>query len=98
MGLALGGGSARGFAHVGVLRWLEEHRVPVDVVAGTSMGGLIAGLFAMGFSPIEIEGVLSEIDWNSMFGASDFEYPERQAQARRPRFSLPDRVRIDTAA
>ena len=74
VGIALGGGSARGFAHVGVLRWLEEHRVPVDVVAGTSMGGLIAGLFAMGMSPVEIEGVLSEIDWSSMFGASDFEF------------------------
>ena len=74
VGIALGGGSARGFAHVGVLRWLDEHRVPVDVVAGTSMGGLIAGLFAMGMSPVEIEGVLSEIDWSSMFGASDFEF------------------------
>jgi NTE family protein len=38
IGLALGGGSARGLAHVGVLRWLEEHRVPIDVIAGTSMG------------------------------------------------------------
>ena len=38
VGLALGGGSARGLAHVGVLRWLEEHHVPVDAIAGTSMG------------------------------------------------------------
>ncbi len=43
VGVALGGGSARGLAHVGVLRWLEEHRIPIDIVAGTSMGGLIGG-------------------------------------------------------
>ena len=41
IGLALGGGAARGIAHVGVLEWLEEHHIPVDVVVGTSMGGLI---------------------------------------------------------
>jgi hypothetical protein len=41
IGLALGGGSARGLAHVDVLEWLEEHRIPVDVIAGTSIGGLV---------------------------------------------------------
>jgi len=54
VGVALGGGSARGIAHVGVLRWLEEHRVPIDVLAGTSMGGLIGGAYATGMSPDEI--------------------------------------------
>src|SRR3954465_7890643 len=48
VGVALGGGSARGIAHVGVLRWFEEHHVPIDVAAGTSMGGLIGGSFATG--------------------------------------------------
>ena len=43
IGLALGGGAARGLAHIGVLRWFEEHRIPIDVITGTSMGGLIAG-------------------------------------------------------
>ena len=46
IGIALGGGSARGIAHVGVLRWLEEHHIPIDAVAGTSMGGLIGGAYA----------------------------------------------------
>ena len=41
MGLALGGGSARGLAHVGMLEWLEEHRIPVDAIAGTSIGALV---------------------------------------------------------
>ena len=43
VGVAFGGGSARGIAHVGVIRWLEEHRIPIDAAAGTSMGGLIGG-------------------------------------------------------
>ena len=45
IGLALGGGSARGLAHVGVLEWLHEHRIPIDAVAGTSMGALIGGTY-----------------------------------------------------
>jgi NTE family protein len=64
VGLALAGGSARGLAHVGVLVWLHEHRVPVDRIAGTSMGGLVAGLYAAGFEPGEIEQFLSQVDWN----------------------------------
>ena len=74
VGVALGGGSARGLAHVGVLRWLEEHRIPIDVVAGTSMGGLIGGSYATGMSPDEVEGMLAEIDWTVMFDSSDFPF------------------------
>ena len=74
IGVALGGGSARGLAHVGVLRWLEEHRIPVDRIAGTSMGGLIGGAYATGMSPDEIETMLRAIDWDIMFGASRFEF------------------------
>ena len=48
VGLALSGGSARGIAHVGVLRWLEEHHVPVDALAGTSSGAFIGGAYATG--------------------------------------------------
>jgi NTE family protein len=45
VGVAFGGGSARGLAHIGVIQWFEEHRIPIDVVAGTSMGGLVGGSF-----------------------------------------------------
>src|SRR4029078_7602499 len=45
IGVSFGGGSARGLAHVGVIRWFEEHRIPIDVAAGTSMGGLVGGAF-----------------------------------------------------
>ncbi len=48
VGVAFGGGGARGIAHVGVIQWLEEHRIPIDVAAGTSMGGLVGGAFATG--------------------------------------------------
>jgi NTE family protein len=72
--LALGGGAARGLAHVGVLRWLEEHHVPVDAIAGTSIGGLIGGAYAAGMSPDEIESIVVAIDWDAMFGASGFRF------------------------
>ena len=74
IGVAFGGGSARGIAHVGVIRWLDEHHVPIDVAAGTSMGGLIGGAFATGMSADEIETLLSGVDWDTMFGSSNFEF------------------------
>jgi NTE family protein len=63
VGVALSGGGARGIAHVGVLRALEELRVPVDVIGGTSMGAIVAGLYASGLGPNEIEAALAEVDW-----------------------------------
>lgn len=67
IGLALGGGSALGFSHIGVLLWLEEHRIPVDYVSGTSMGGLIGGCYAMGMTPQEISDLVMGIDWGALF-------------------------------
>lgn len=67
IGLVLGGGGARGGAHVGVLRKLEELRVPVDYVAGTSMGSIIGALTATGMTATEIERVLGDIDWSELF-------------------------------
>jgi NTE family protein len=65
IGLVLGGGGARGLAHIGVLEWLEEHRIPVDYIAGTSMGGLVGGLYAMGMKPAELRDlVINKIDWD----------------------------------
>lgn len=72
VGVAFGGGSARGIAHVGVIRWLEEHRIPIDVAAGTSMGGLIGGAFATGMNAAELDAMLASIDWDAMFGSSNF--------------------------
>ncbi|MGW8368274.1 MAG: patatin-like phospholipase family protein, partial [Gammaproteobacteria bacterium] len=67
IGLVLSGGGARGAAHVGVLKVLEELRVPVDCIAGTSMGAIVGGLYASGMPVPEIERTLAEIDWGAVF-------------------------------
>ena len=61
--VALQGGGAKGLAHIGVLQWLEDHHIPVDYVAGTSMGGLVGGLYATGHSPAEIKRIVTDISW-----------------------------------
>ncbi|MCP4409414.1 MAG: esterase [Gammaproteobacteria bacterium] len=65
--LVLSGGGARGAAHIGVLKVLEELRVPVDLVIGTSMGALVGGLYAQGMSPRDIEKTFDDIDWGNTF-------------------------------
>jgi NTE family protein len=67
IGLVLAGGGAKGAAHVGVLKVLEEMRIPIDYVAGTSMGSIIGGLYASGMSPQEIEREIQSIDWKDVF-------------------------------
>ena len=63
IGLVLAGGGARGAAHIGVLKYLEDHRIPVDLVTGTSIGAIIGGLYASGLSAREIETLMLEMDW-----------------------------------
>ncbi|MGE0030960.1 MAG: patatin-like phospholipase family protein [Steroidobacteraceae bacterium] len=67
VGLVLSGGGARGLAHVGVLKVLEEQRVPIDAIAGTSMGAVIGGLYASGMTSAEIEALVRTLNWNSAF-------------------------------
>jgi NTE family protein len=64
IGLVLEGGGALGLAHIGVLRWLDENHIPIDYVAGTSMGGLVGGLYATGMSGEEINEFLKTVNWN----------------------------------
>ncbi|MGB5989578.1 MAG: patatin-like phospholipase family protein [Marinifilaceae bacterium] len=64
IGLVLSGGGARGFAHVGVIRVLEENNIPIDYIAGTSIGAIVGGLYAMGYSVDDIEDVIRNQDWN----------------------------------
>ncbi|HSN21964.1 MAG TPA: patatin-like phospholipase family protein [Usitatibacter sp.] len=70
IGLVLGGGGARGGAHLGVLEVLEELRVPVDCIAGTSMGALVGGAYAAGVAPRDVEKLVGETDWLTMFDDS----------------------------
>ncbi len=67
VGLVLSGGGARGLAHIGVLKVLEKLHVPVDFVAGTSMGAIVGGLWASGMSASEIEQIVLKTDWSSLF-------------------------------
>lgn len=68
IGLVLSGGGARGFAHIGVLEWFEENRIPIDSIAGTSMGALVGGMYTMGMKPKEIRAFMKSIDWNKAIG------------------------------
>lgn len=67
IGLALSGGGARGAAHVGVLKVLEEMQVPIDYIAGTSMGAVIGGLYASGMKSKELEQALLAMEWGAVF-------------------------------
>jgi len=67
IGLALSGGGALGLAEIGVLRWMEENHIPVDRIAGTSMGSIIGAMYATGMSPAEIETFAEKINWDEAF-------------------------------
>src|SRR5208283_1006734 len=66
IGLVLQGGGALGLAHVGVITWMEEHHIPVDYIAGTSMGGLVGGVYATGRSAPELRQVVNSINWDQV--------------------------------
>jgi NTE family protein len=68
IGLVLGGGGARGAAHIGVLRVLEELNVPIDCIAGTSMGALVGAAYATGMTSVEIDKMISAINWRETIG------------------------------
>jgi NTE family protein len=67
VGLVLGGGGARGAAHIGVLRELERLNIPIDAVAGTSMGAIVGGLYASGMTPSDLEKLIGSLDWGGSF-------------------------------
>ena len=67
IGLVLGGGGAKGNAHIGVLKVLEELQVPIDYIAGTSMGAIVGALYASGLSADEVETLITSIDWKDVF-------------------------------
>lgn len=70
IGVALSGGAALGLAHIGVIRYFEEHHIPIDKIGGTSMGGLIGGLYAAGMDSNEIRAVVKSADWNALLNPS----------------------------
>jgi NTE family protein len=82
LGLVLEGGGALGLAHIGVITWMEEHRIPVSYVAGTSMGGLVGGIYATGRSPAEVRELINGIDWDQVLSGetpfSDLTFRRKQ--------------------
>ena len=69
IGLVLSGGGARGLSHVGVLKVLERARIPIDVIAGTSMGAIVGGLYASGMNADQLEAELLKVNWNAVFAS-----------------------------
>src|SRR5260221_10058167 len=65
--VVLSGGGARGIAHIGVLKALEDLKVPIDCIAGTSMGAVVGGLYASGMSARQIESTMRSVDWQEAF-------------------------------
>ncbi|MDO8992653.1 MAG: patatin-like phospholipase family protein, partial [Daejeonella sp.] len=65
VGLVFSGGGAKGLAHIGVLKALEENNIPIDYIVGTSMGGIVGGMYASGYSPEEIETIALSPDFQN---------------------------------
>ena len=63
IGLALSGGGALGLAEVGIIQWMEEHHIPVDRIAGTSMGSIIGSMYATGMTPDQIRDFALKVNW-----------------------------------
>ena len=86
VGLVLSGGGARGFAHIGALKVLEEIGMPVDFVVGTSMGSIVGGLYAIGYSASEIDKIITEVDWEDVFSDTPprklWSYQKKSASAK----------------
>ncbi len=68
IGVALEGGGALGLAHIGVLRWFEQHHIPIDYLSGNSMGALVGGMYATGKSPDDLERLVKGMDWPLVIG------------------------------
>ena len=88
VGLVLEGGGALGLAHIGVIQWLEEHRIPVSYIAGTSMGGLVGGIYATGRHAGEVREIVEGIDWDVVIGGEtpfgDLSYRRKQDSREYP--------------
>jgi len=93
VGVALAGGSARGLAHVGVLQWLEEHHIPVDCIAGTSMGGLVGAYYATGISPSEMRRMMHEVDWEGVLRGTPT-YRNLSFRRKEDRRAFPDGLEL----
>ena len=90
IGIALEGGGALGLAHIGVLQWFDDHHIPIDYIAGTSMGGLVGGLYATGKTPKELEEIVEQQNWDIIIGGKtpyqDLSYRRKEDARDYPTF------------
>ena len=89
--LVFEGGGALGFAHIGVIEWIEAHHIPVDYVAGTSMGGLVGGLYASGMSPQEIANFVGGINWTAVL-SGQVPFPALSYRRKEDKLAFPNRL------
>lgn len=86
VGLVLSGGGAKGAAHIGVIKYIEEMGIPIDYVAGTSMGSIVGGLYALGYSADEMLEIISNVDWGRLIsnkvGREKISFTEKYNQSR----------------
>lgn len=82
----LGGGGAKGVAHIGVLKVLEEAGIPIDYIAGTSMGAIVGGLYSVGYTAAEIDSMVRWQDWSMLLSdrvkRSNLTFPEKENSER----------------
>jgi len=93
IGVALEGGGALGIAHMGVLKWFEENHIPVDYIAGTSMGGLVGGLYASGKSADEMKVVVQSADWPLLLGG-ETPYEDLSFRRKEDARQVPNAIKI----
>ena len=89
LALVLSGGGAKGAATVGALKYLEQYKFPVDMVVGTSIGGLIGGVYAMGYTPEFLDSLMRNLDWDrTMSDRVDWEYIPYSRRRYKEKFAL----------
>jgi NTE family protein len=93
IGLALGGGGALGLSEIGALQWLDEHHIPVDVIAGTSIGCLVSSLYSTGRTPSELENIVNDKVFTSVFSFHNA-YTSRSFRRRADARNLPNALTI----
>lgn len=93
IGLVLSGGGARGFAHIGVLKVLEENHIPIDYISGASMGALVGSMYATGRTPEEMEQLVQSLDWNKLLNGST-SYDKLSYRRKEDRRNIPGSVTL----
>jgi NTE family protein len=93
IGVALEGGGALGEAHIGVLKWFEEHHIPIDYLAGTSMGGLVGGLYATGKPADQLREIVQTADWSLLLGG-ETPYQDLSFRRKEDARDIPNSIQI----